>query len=246
MTQELPRTALITEVIKALDELKEQLRTLPDEDFGKPSSLPDWSISQLVAHVHSLARAVIRQFKHAGSENPPEMYDGGMAGRIESINMTALMRPESLRELALASLDELRAALPATEGQWESKVGYRPGAAVADMVYATWREMLIHATDLDEIRRPAASWPQPFSEHLIRALEPRVADTDRIVLQPHGKEPIILGRGQHSYVLTGTDFDLAAWLAGRPTGGVVQASSDAELSDFPTLKPWPSAQLLPR
>jgi len=246
MTQELPRSELIAEVTKALDELRVQLRELPDEDFSRPSSLPEWSISQLVAHLHSLARAAIRQFANAGSENPPEMYDGGMAGRIEAINMAALMRPESLRELALTSLDELRAVLPEAEGKWEAKVGYRPGATVADMMYATWREMLIHATDLNEFHRPAASWPQAFSEHLIRALEPRVAPTDRIVLQPHGKEPIVLGTGQHSYVLTGTDFDLAAWLAGRPAGGVVQASSEADLSDFPTLLPWPSGQLLPR
>lgn len=246
MTRELPPSELIAEVIQALDELREQLQKLPEEDFAKPSSLPDWSISQLVAHLHSLARAVLRQFENAGSSNPPEMYAGGMAGRVEAINMTALMRPQTLRELVLDSLAELRAVLPEAEAKWDQKVGYRPGAAVADLVYATWREMLIHATDLSEFNRPAASWPQAFSEHLIRALEPRVADTDRILLQPHGKEPIVLGSGEHSYVLTGTDFDLAAWLAGRPTGGVVQASSDAELSDFPTLKPWPSAQLLPR
>lgn len=246
MTQELPRTELIDEVIKALDELKNQLHKLPDEDFDKPSSLPDWSISQLVAHLHSFSRAVIRQFEQAGSDLPPEMYDGGMAGRIESINMAALMRPETLRELVLESLTQLRTVLPHTAQKLDASVGYRPGATVVDMLYATWREMLIHATDLNEFQRPAASWPQAFSEHLIRALEPRVADTDRILLQPHGMKPVVLGHGQHSYVLTGTDFDLAAWLAGRPAGGVVQASSEAELSDYPTLKPWPSSQLLPR
>lgn len=246
MTQHLSPEELITEVTRALDELQAQLRALPDEDFAKPSSLPDWTVSQLVAHLHSFARAAIRQFANAGSANPPEMYDGGMAGRVEAINMAALMRPDSLRPLALDSLDELRAVLPGTAQKWEENVGYRPGATVADMMHATWREMLIHATDLDEFKRPAASWPRSFSEHLIRALQPRVAETDRIVLQPHGKEPIVLGEGAHSYVLTGTDFDLAAWLAGRPPEGVVQASSDAELSDFPTLLPWPSGQLLPR
>lgn len=246
MTQELPHDILIEEVTKALGELEDQLRELPEEEFAKPSSLPDWSISQLVAHLHSFARAVLRQFAQAGTDSPPEMYDGGMAGRIESINMTALMRPESLREMVLESLAGLREVLPTTAQKLDLAVGYRPGATVVDMLYATWRELLIHATDLDEYRRPAASWPRAFSEHLIRALGPRVAESDRIVLQPHGMQPIVLGHGPHSYVLTGTEFDLAAWLAGRPAQGVLQASSDAELSDFPTLKPWPQGQLLPR
>src|SRR5699024_4507234 len=123
---------------------------------------------------------------------------------------TALMRPEALLELTNTALAELREVLPSAAGAWEEPVGYRPGAKVADMMYATWREMLIHATDLDEFVRPASSWPAEFSEHLFRALAARVPSGDRLVLQPHGKPPVVLGAGENSWVLSGTEFDLAA------------------------------------
>ena len=114
------------------------------------------------------------------------------------------------------------------------------------MVYAVWREMLIHATDLNEFTRPAASWPQEFCDHLLRALAARVKPEDRIVLQPHGRQRQVIGNGEKSWVLEGTDFDLAAWLAGRPVGGVVRATQAADSADFPTLLPWPSDILMAR
>ncbi len=246
MTQLLAPAALISQVTTSLDELREQLRGVPFEKYAAPSSLPGWSTAQLIAHLASLAKAARRQFEHAGEETAPEMYDGGAVGRMEAINMTALMRPEALAELADTALAELREVLPSAEAKWEQPVGYRPGAKVADMMYATWREMLIHATDLDEFVRPASTWPAEFSEHLLRALAARVPAEDRLVLQPHGKPPVVLGDGGCSWVLSGTEFDLAAWLAGRPAAGPVQATAVADGAEYPQLLPWPSDRLMSR
>ena len=246
MTQLLAPGELIAQVTTALDELSVQLRDVPDTQYPKPSSLPGWSTAQLIAHLASFAKAAVRQFENAGTEQPPAMYDGGAEGRIEAINMTALMRPESLRALASDALAQLRAALPGVEAKWEAPVGYRPTATAADMMYATWREMLIDATDLDEFVRPAASWPPAFSEHLFRALSARVPQGTRLVLQPHGKTPIVLGEGAKSWVLSGTDFDLAAWMAGRPASGPVQVTAAADGAADPKLLPWPSDRLMNR
>ncbi|PRA01849.1 hypothetical protein CQ010_17730 [Arthrobacter sp. MYb211] len=246
MTSELPPEQLLEQVTTALDELATQLAKLPDEAYAKPSSLPGWSTAQLVAHLHSLAQAARRQFENAGAAHLPPMYDGGQVGRIEAINMVALLRPEKLRELVAESLAQLRVVLAGCEAKWEQPVGYRPAAQVADMVYAVWREMLIHATDLDEFVRPAASWPQEFSDHLLRALAARVRAGDRVVVQPHGRQRQVLGNGQRSWVLEGTDYDLAAWFAGRPVSGVVRATKAADSAEFPTLLPWPSDTLMQR
>lgn len=246
MTQLLAPAELIAQVTTALDELSEQVREVPESQYSKPSSLPGWSTAQLIAHLASFAKAAVRQFENAGNQQPPAMYDGGAEGRIEAINMTALMRPESLRELAADALAQLRAALPGAEAAWDAAVGYRPGATVADLMHATWREMLIHATDLDEFVRPAASWPAEFCAHLFRALEARVPEGAKLVLQPHGRTPIALGRGAKSWVLSGTDFDLAAWLAGRPATGPVQVTAAADGADDPELLPWPSDRLMNR
>ncbi|MGH3653785.1 maleylpyruvate isomerase family mycothiol-dependent enzyme [Glutamicibacter sp.] len=246
MTQLLEPAELIAQVTTALDELSVQLREVPDTQYAKPSSLPGWNTAQLIAHLASFAKAAVRQFQNAGTDQPPMMYDGGAEGRIEAINMTALMRPESLRELATEALAQLRAVLPSVEARWDQPVGYRPGATAADMMCATWREMLIHATDLDEFVRPAASWPPAFSAHLFRALAARVPSDTRLVLQPHGKTPIVLGTGAKSWVLSGTDFDLAAWLAGRPAAGPVQVTAAADGAADPKLLPWPSDRLMNR
>ena len=129
MTLQLPPAQLIAQVTTALDELVAQLSSLADEDFATPSSLPGWSTAQLVAHLHSLALAAQRQFEQAGSAQLPPMYDGGAAGRIEAINMAALMRPEKLRELVTGSLGQLREALSTVHARtFDEPVGYRPGA----------------------------------------------------------------------------------------------------------------------
>jgi len=246
MAQLLAPAELIAQVTTALDELAEQLRQVPLTDYTQPGSLPGWNTAQLIAHLASFAKAAVRQFEGAGSAQVPPMYDGGAEGRIEAINMTALMRPESLQVLALEALAGLRAALPTAERQWESAVGYRPGAQVADMMYATWREMLIHATDLDRRLRPPATWPAEFCAHLFRALEARVPQGIRLVLQPHGKSRIVLGQGEKSWVLSGTDFELAAWLAGREIPGAIRVTAAADGVADPQLLPWPSDRLMER
>lgn len=246
MAQLLTPAELIEQVTSALDELVEQLRALPLANYPQPSSLPGWSTAQLIAHLASLAKAAVRQFENAGSHQPPPMYDGGANGRIEAINMTALMRPQSLQALTLQALEQLRATLQGAESKWTAPVGYRPSATVTDMMYATWREMLIHATDLNSMVRPPASWPTEFCDHLIRALAARVPENSRLVLQPHGKTPIVLGEGANTWVLSGTDFDLAAWLAGRGSPGAVRVTAAADGADDPQLLPWPSDRLLDR
>ncbi|ALG28600.1 hypothetical protein AOZ07_06060 [Glutamicibacter halophytocola] len=246
MAQLLAPADLIAQVTSALDELADQLRGVPAADYAKPSSLPGWSTAQLIAHLASLAKAAVRQFERAGTEDLPPMYDGGAEGRIEAINMTALMRPESLQALALEALAQLRASLPQAEHKWEAGVGYRPGAQVADMMYASWREMLIHATDLDRAIRPPATWPAEFCAHLFRALVARVPQGTRLVLQPHGKARMVLGQGEKSWVLSGTDFDLAAWLAGREIPGSIRVTAAADGAADPQLLPWPSDRLMER
>ena len=246
MAQLLAPADLIAQVTTALDELSDQLRELALADYSKPSSLPGWNTAQLVAHLASFAKAAVRQFDSAGQQELPPMYDGGAEGRIEAINMTALMRPESLQALALDALSQLRLTLPSAQQKWDAAVGYRPGAQVADLVYTTWREMLIHATDLDHMVRPAASWPAEFCAHLFRALEARVPQSMRLVLQPHGKPRIVLGEGEKSWVLSGTDFDLAAWLAGREMPGSIRVTAAADGAADPELLPWPSDRLMQR
>ena len=82
--------------------------------------------------------------------------------------------------------------------------------------------------------------------HLFRALEARVPQGARLVLQPHGKTRTVLGQGEKSWVLSGTDFDLAAWLAGRGIPGAIRVTAAADGAADPQLLPWPSDRLMQR
>jgi maleylpyruvate isomerase len=68
-----------------------------------------------------------------------------------------------------------------------------------------------------------------------------VPEGARFVLQPTGRPPVVLGEGRDSWVLTGMEFDLAAWLAGREPSGQVRATAAADATELPELGPWPSA-----
>ncbi len=104
---------------------------------------------------------------------------------------------------------------------------------------AAWREVLIHATDL-ETTVGLADWPAEFSAHLFDFLSLRVPADVRLLLQPTGRQPLTLGEGATGYVVTGMEFGLAAWLAGREPSGPVRATASADGVDLPGLLPWPS------
>ena len=121
-------------------------------------------------------------------------------------------------------------------GGWNLATGFRNGT-VEELCYAIWRELVIHTSDL-ALSNSVADWEPEFCAHLFEALEARVPESRRYILQPHGAQRITLGHGDDATVLSGTAFDLAAWLAGRAPLGPVQATADADGADLPELGPW--------
>ncbi len=75
----------------------------------------------------------------------------------------------------------------------------------------------------------------PTSSRRSRAGFPK---SRRYILQPHGAQRIVLGSGDDATVLSGTAFDLAAWLAGREPLGPIQATAGADGAALPELGPW--------
>ncbi|RAX48982.1 hypothetical protein DQ353_11655 [Arthrobacter sp. AQ5-05] len=234
---ELTQQDLTTRILAALSTARQIIATVDDAAASGPSALPGWDRAHVVAHIDGFSRAAARQLDTAGTEEPFEMYDGGMDARHDAIEMTALMRPDALVARTTESLDGLETSIRGiSAGEWHLATGFRNGT-VEDLFHAIWRELVIHTSDL-ALSNSVADWEPEFCAHLFEALEARVPESRRYILQPHGAQRITLGNGDDATVLSGTAFDLAAWLAGRTPLGPVQATADADGTDLPELGPW--------
>ncbi|MBM6622970.1 maleylpyruvate isomerase family mycothiol-dependent enzyme [Micrococcaceae bacterium RIT802] len=239
MTQ-LSTASLATAVHDATTQARSAIGALAPESYAAPSSLPGWSNAHLLAHLDGVTRALARQLAYAARGERIGFYDGGVDGRNERIELGALQQPAALATRVGEGLDLLDEAITdIPDGGWDAATSFRGDGTVTDCVKAAWREVLIHATDL-ETTVGLADWPAEFSAHLFDFLSLRVPADVRLLLQPTGRQPLTLGEGATGYVVTGMEFDLAAWLAGREPSGPVRATASADGVDLPGLLPWPS------
>lgn len=232
--------ALLAELHKAADVVASQASKLTDGDVPASSLLPGWTRGHVLAHLAGISNAMARQLEFAARGETVELYDGGQEGRTKAIEMAAghslaehRADLDSALERAMRAFDSLDA------GAWQVPISYR-GGVVQDGGFALWRELVIHASDLNTGRGPE-TWSRPFCEHLFDFLAARVPDGQRFVLQPLGLPPVTIGTGNRSTVINGMLTDIAAWLAGRePSLGSLRASAAADGVDLPALLPWPS------
>jgi maleylpyruvate isomerase len=232
--------ALLAELHKAADVVASQAGKLTEEDVTAPSLLPGWTRGHVLAHLAGISNAMARQLEFAGRGETVELYDGGFEGRTKAIEMSAGHTLEQHRADVDSALERaLRAFNSLDAGGWQAPISYR-GGVVLDGGMALWRELVIHASDLNTGRGPE-SWSRPFCEHLFDFLSARVPDGQRFVLQPLGLPPVTIGTGNRSTVISGMLTDIAAWLAGRePSLGSLRASAAADDVDLPELLPWPA------
>jgi len=210
-----------------------------------PSALPGWSRSHVLAHVTAIGEAMARQAEVAARGGLAEVYDGGAAGREAGIQAGA-RRSVAEHVAALEALaGRLDAAWPAAGSpDWAARVTYRDGTVV-DALVAWWREVRVHAVDLDA-GIGLASWTPGLGHHLLDFLGVRLADDvtvelagepDRLVVGPGGlRRPDAPG----VVVVRGALVDVAAWLAGRSPGTDPVALRAGEPVALPPIGPWPS------
>lgn len=233
----------------ALDAVTAAARRLDDPTapggLAGPSALPGWSRSHVLAHVTAIGEAMARQAEVAARGGLAEVYDGGAAGREAGIQAGA-RRSVAEHVAALEALaGRLDAAWPAAGSpDWAARVTYRDGTVV-DALVAWWREVRVHAVDLDA-GIGLASWPPALGHHLLDFLGVRLADDvtvelagepDRLVVGPGGlRRPDAPG----VVVVRGALVDVAAWLAGRSPGTDPVALRAGEPVALPPIGPWPS------
>jgi maleylpyruvate isomerase len=212
---------------------------LTAETLRGPSLLPGWSRAHVLSHLARNADAIWRMVDGAARGESAEMYPGGQAVRDADIEAGAQHSPAELLADVRASaerLDQAWSKLP-DEG-WDIEGITRTGrSTIRRMVASRWREVEIHAVDLDLGYLPA-SWPAAFVAPLLPSLAdperlaPRLPDGVAVEMEATDSGHTWLAGSGDPVLVRGPSWALTAWLLGRP--GAVRAV----LGTPPQLSPW--------
>jgi maleylpyruvate isomerase len=143
--------------------LLDTVRDLGDDDLRRPSTLPDWTVGHVLAHLARNADSHVRMLDAGIRGEVAEQYDGGVAGRAIEIDRDSV-RPAS--EL----IADLRAATAALERRWETMpieawsgqgISIAGAVQLADLPFRRWRETELHHTDLGLGHTPE-QWPPVY------------------------------------------------------------------------------------
>jgi maleylpyruvate isomerase len=188
--------------------LEGTLAGLTDEDVKARSTLPDWTVGQLLAHVAGNAEALsnLVTWARTGVETPmyasPQERDAGIA---KGLALSAAELQAWVSGSAAALADGLREL---TAEQWDTKVTTVQGRTLpaTEIPWLRSREALVHAVDLGR-GTTFADLPEGFLDALIADILLKRGD----IALPEGPTP-----------------EVAAWLAGR----------EHALAGAPELGPW--------
>jgi maleylpyruvate isomerase len=208
-----------------------------DDDWSRPSGLPGWTRSHVVAHLalnsEGLAGA-LTGLVDDGDETPP-MYASDEA-RDSDIEALAGKVPSELRARLMGGATlfaDAAAAVPA-DG-WSSRIERTPGGrtfAAATTTGMRLREVEIHHADLDA-GYAARDWSPEFCSLLLDAMAKREAG-----VEPFRASPTDLDGtwtfGEGGPTVTGTGADLGWWLTGRGDGDGVTSDNGA----LPKIETW--------
>ena len=225
------RQLVLTEVRAAAQQIHDVVRAATADQLAADSPLPDWTRAHVAAHIAGFSDAMARQWEYALRGEQIEQYSGGAEGRNADIHELAGRPVEELKAGTERAMDHLASAADAMgEQDWVRPISYRQGNAFGGLE-AAWREYAIHLVDLD-LGPQVSAWTEPFCEHLLDFLGPRIPDGMTLVL-PSGRR---IGRGPAEVGATGSTQDIAAWLAGRVPDVPVEFST----GEAPELDGWPA------
>jgi maleylpyruvate isomerase len=199
--------------LAAAREATARMRMLVDriDDLAGPSLLPGWSRTTLIAHIAGNALGQIRMLRAAQQGEVGDQYPGGAAGRVAEIEELA-REPAVAVDALHRSAQDLDAAFHETQ-DWTAPARALSGdlIPVSRLPWIRWREVEVHAVDLDAGYRPE-DWPLPFVDRLLAELRewPALPSLEGIRGPKHALAAWLIGRSGGEG-LTGELPDLPEW-----------------------------------
>jgi maleylpyruvate isomerase len=220
----------LNDVKTAAAQLTALVADLSEETARGDSVLPGWSRGHVITHIANFSEAMTRQVEEALQGRLAEFYDGGRPGRDAAIEAGANRPAAELEAHLLTATTTLLATFDKVgPDDWQRPITHRT-SNLAAAVNTTWRELLIHTTDLGLAVTPA-DWPSTFCLHLLEFLRPRTPEDTALILIPTEGPTWQNGTGEPR-TLTGDLQALTAWFAGRIPATSIHGTS-------PELLPWP-------
>lgn len=199
------------------------LDSLDDAQLARPSTLPGWTRSHVVAHVAMNARGIARLVSWAATGVESRMYDSTEA-RDHEIEVAAALPARELRGLqaqAAANLDQAWERLP--DGAWGHEVRNRQGGAMpaSDTLPMRERELWLHSLDLDA-GATADDFPPEFVDRMLReVLGTWRAHGQSVGLEFTDRDGWLRTMDAPALVVHGRAAQLLAWATGRGARQVV-------------------------
>jgi maleylpyruvate isomerase len=209
-----------------------------DDDWARPSGLPGWTRSHVVAHLalnsEGLAGALSGIVDDEQHDDVP-MYasDEARDGDIEELSGAL---PSQLRARLMGGVTQFAdaaAAMPADA--WSARIERTPGGrtfAAASTIGMRLREVEIHHADLDAGYHHR-DWSPEFCGLLLDAMAKRGAGAEPFRVSPTDLDGTwVLGEGGQT--VSGTAADLGWWLTGRGDGNGLTSDNGV----LPRIEGW--------
>jgi maleylpyruvate isomerase len=142
---------------------------LDDDAVRRPSLLPDWTVSHVIAHVAANADSVTRRLRGCLAGEVVDQYPGGREGRAQEIDRLASRPVADLVAQVRRSNDEVLEVIAAMDGLpddvWERQSRTVDGTLrpASGVLWSRWRECVVHETDLG-LGHTVADWPPRLVE----------------------------------------------------------------------------------
>ncbi len=191
--------------LEAHDTLLTRLATFDDEQVGRPSLLPGWTVGHVLTHIARNADGLRNLLEGAMRGEETAMYPGGLDQRTADIEAGAHRGAVSLVldvRTATAALEDAFAAM--TPDAWErtGMAAFGP-VAMDEVPFRRWRETEVHHADLG-LGYTWRDWPDEYVRTELR----------RMTILWDSRRPMGL-TGLPTEALAVSDHQRAAWLLGR-------------------------------
>ena len=224
-------------VAQATQRLLGDTITVSDEDWRRPSRLPNWTRAHVATHLARQADAIRRLTEWARTGERRDMYSSGdqRESEIEAgAGRTGLELQVDL-DTSAGRLGEAFDALHEAD-TWDAVVEMRGGLRVPARLLPLARllEVIIHHVDLD-IGFEVAHIDQQMAEWLLEWCALRLRDRKdfpRLVLTSESGFTISVGSSGDPRHITGNSSNLLGWLTNRVDGSAVTGGHELQLPAF--------------
>lgn len=208
-----------------------------DEDWRRPSALPDWSRAHVATHIARQADALTRLTTWASTGERHEMYSSPEA-RESDIQAGADRTGLDIQIDLDTSASRLERGIDevAEVHAWDHEVEMRGGLRVPARLLPLARllEVVIHHVDLDigfqvaDIDGQTAEWLLEWSAFRLRHRD----EFPKLELHADSGFTTVIGNSGKPIMISGTSAELLGWLTKRLPASAVTGDDGLLLPDF--------------